>query len=146
MSHKSTLYNSPDCPNQKWCTKKWCTQQWCTQQQWCIQQWCTQQWCTQQWCTQQQWCIQQWCTQQWCTQQWCTQQWCSSTIHYFCRHTKALVGFIQQAPPDDVEEPASTSRLETVWESHSARGISTQASALIMSRWSKGKNATYQSG
>ena len=58
----------------------------------------------------------------------------------------ALTGSIQQAPPNDVEEPASASRLETVRASHSAGGISTRASALITSGWSKGTNATYQSG
>ena len=58
----------------------------------------------------------------------------------------ALTGSIQQAPPNDVEEPASASRLKTVRASHSAGGISTRASALITSGWSKGTNATYQSG
>ena len=58
----------------------------------------------------------------------------------------ALTGSIQQAPPNDVEEPASASRLETVRASHSAGGISTRASALITSGWSKGTNVTYQSG
>ena len=42
----------------------------------------------------------------------------------------ALTGSIQQAPPNDVEEPASASRLETVRASHSAGGISTRASAI----------------
>ena len=42
-------------------------------------------------------------------------------------------------------EPAPVSRLEGIRANHSAEGISKRASTLILSGWSKGTNATYQS-
>ena len=58
----------------------------------------------------------------------------------------AVTGPLQQGTPTDREQIATLSRLEGVREGHLAEGISKRASDLILSGWSAGTNATYQSG
>ena len=53
---------------------------------------------------------------------------------------------VQQAKPPVSEQPTTVSRVESIRENHLAEAITKRASDLILSGWSVGTNATYQSG
>ena len=49
-------------------------------------------------------------------------------------------------PPIDCARGTEVDHLESIQQQHTAVGISEQASGLILARWSRGTNKTYQSG
>ena len=63
----------------------------------------------------------------------------------FTGRSVPTAGPLQQTSSTSPNEPAPVSRLEGIRANHSAEGISKRASTLILSGWSKGTNATYQS-